>query len=1272
MKKNIIYKTSLLSFICLVILSNRLYSQTQNYFGSSGTLDGSYWNTSDVAPYTSALVATGGGVANFNTIITTSPNLANDVFFYGINVTQDVTFTRTNGIIRNYNNTGNMVIDVSAGKTFNCSAMSFSGVAAAGQTKNGSGTLVTLGGNFGGGYTLNAGTIVAAGTNAMGGNAVLAPLNINGGTIAASSATDFSGKYSAINVGGNFTLGSTVSPALSTANLTFNTNTVLGNATRTITIGGTGTYTLGGVISGDAGIGLTVNATAAGSLKLSGANTYTGTTTVNAGIFILGSSSALGTVDGATEIASGANLDLGGINYSTAEPLIINGTGIAGGGTVRNNSASAATFSGPITFGASGTGMFATSLGTINLTNTISGTGNLTLGGNGSNGGVITGVISNTGAIDKLGTSTWTLSAANTYTSFTSIGAGTLCLGASGVIPDGSTVVFGGGTLSTGATSGYSETVGLMNLTDNSTLGLGTGAHTLSFLDSHGVSWTAGTILTITGWTGTAGISGTAGKIFVGSNSSGLTAGQLLQIVFSDGASLAAAQILNTGEVVPVGTQAALTLTASPTATVDGTFDITFTDDPSWRSGISSITVNGTTLSSSAYDKTVAGQITFNPALSTLLQTAGSKTIVVLSVGYNNSTVSQTIAVGAPSSNSTVSINTPLARSTASTITCTAKDQYNNLVSGYNFKYDLTITDADATTDESFLVDGTSRTSSINDVVVVAATNGSGVATFSVTPAATVDAGDGISIQLQLTNGSTNVGSALSYSNFKVTGASTISGLGLTTGSDITVSSGGVLTVDASASVKTVTVGTGGKLNFHASTPYTLTIAGDVVLKSDATTSFSLYLGAGGLTVSGNVYYDKLMDGSQWYFLAFPCNINMTTTPIIKADGSAMTVGTNIFIKYYNGMTRANLAAGSNWKTMSAGTTLKKDTGYIYGLPDGQGPYYVRFPLTTALVASESVHNVAVALNAGTAGAAAIHQGWNLVGCPYLSNYTATGINTNLLTLFCEGYYYATFTRAELGTIAPFTAYFIQADASLVSSNLTFDITSRQTVKSSVSTDLSDEIRFNITSSSGTDKTNLIIDDTQSPDYQIGHDMVKWMNTGTAKPQIYSVLNGNSFAYNALPIENVQALPLGIYSNTPGDCIINADASQAPGISQLLLTDNSNGVCTDLLISEYHFSIPSAGVDNTRFSINAYRLATMNQIKATGIDVPNMLFNEGKLMLNGLPVQSTIQIYDAFGRLLVSQVASGNSLTINLPLKSIFVVRIQSNSHTWIRKIVSK
>ena len=163
------------------------------------------------------------------------------------------------------------------------------------------------------------------------------------------------------------------------------------------------------------------------------------------------------------------------------------------------------------------------------------------------------GVVSSAGQIIKEGAGVLTLTGVNTYAGKTRTSEGTILLGASGVIPDASQIHFNGGALSTGSGAGFSETVGTMDVNENSTLQLGSGDHTLTFAASNAVAFTAGKTLTIEGWTGP--FDGTAEtdaepKIFVGSANTALTAGQLEQIGFKNGAYTYGSSLLATGELV--------------------------------------------------------------------------------------------------------------------------------------------------------------------------------------------------------------------------------------------------------------------------------------------------------------------------------------------------------------------------------------------------------------------------------------------------------------------------------------------------------------------------------------------------------------------------------------------------------------------------------------------------------------------------------------------------------------------------------------------------
>ena len=127
-------------------------------------------------------------------------------------------------------------------------------------------------------------------------------------------------------------------------------------ATSSIGSNNAGDITIYGIISGSNGLTKVGN----GTLILSGANTFTGSTNISLGTVKLGASSSLsssgplGTTAAGTTVSTGASLDLNGYSLTSAatEALSLTGTGVGGLGALMNSSSTASTYVGIITFAA--------------------------------------------------------------------------------------------------------------------------------------------------------------------------------------------------------------------------------------------------------------------------------------------------------------------------------------------------------------------------------------------------------------------------------------------------------------------------------------------------------------------------------------------------------------------------------------------------------------------------------------------------------------------------------------------------------------------------------------------------------------------------------------------------------------------------------------------------------------------------------------------------------------------------------------------------------
>lgn len=497
--------------------------QVLYYGGATGTWTGNLWGTAEGGPYTTAW--TSGRHAIMNIAGGTLTGATTSIAALSINAA--VTYAA--GGTWSMGPAGAAVgpIYVDNGITFSMLGQGISTVAGNGIIKLGAGILQGANGNnYLGGFTLNNGMFAAGGVNSMGNGGAL---NINGGTLAGTATRDFSGKFAGgITIGGDFTLGSSTSPAVGTSNLTFTNNTTLGSsATRTITLGGTGTYVWDGVISGTSS-NIILDATAAGIFSLGGINTYGGNTTVNGGTLRLTTGAdRLPTTTGLTlGNISGAIFNLNGQSQTIAS--------LSGGGTTGGN----------ITLGA----------GTLTVNQTTTTT--------------YSGVISGTnGNLVKSGSGVLILAnAANAHTGTTTISAGELRLNPVANATYASQMVLDGGTLSTsGITASRTWTnSSTLNLNANSTIALGSNAHVITFANSSAVTW-AGSTLTITGWTGTGGGSGTAGQIFIGNTTGTLTGAQLAKISFSGFPGIPI--LLGTGELVPPAAGTTYTWTGNTNST---------------------------------------------------------------------------------------------------------------------------------------------------------------------------------------------------------------------------------------------------------------------------------------------------------------------------------------------------------------------------------------------------------------------------------------------------------------------------------------------------------------------------------------------------------------------------------------------------------------------------------------------------------------------------------------------------------------------------------
>ncbi|MFN6017546.1 MAG: autotransporter-associated beta strand repeat-containing protein [Verrucomicrobiota bacterium] len=245
--------------------------------------------------------------------------------------------------------------------------------------------------------------------------------------------------------------------------------------TRTFAFGGTNTdaNTYSGVLANQSFNASSLSKSGSGRWVLSGINTYTGESFINAGTLVAANNNALGAggflAGTKTTVADGATLALQG-NISMDEHTHLYGSGVGGQGVIRNLS------------------------GTNSLTSHHSLKSNVALGADAGQL-TISGNLYDEGAasgVTKVGAGEVVLSGSNTYTGATTVNGGRLQLGAGSssldyssssgyAINNGSTLALGGAMVQLNAIGGSARTI-TFDANGGNTLDTGSGVNVVDWV----------------------------------------------------------------------------------------------------------------------------------------------------------------------------------------------------------------------------------------------------------------------------------------------------------------------------------------------------------------------------------------------------------------------------------------------------------------------------------------------------------------------------------------------------------------------------------------------------------------------------------------------------------------------------------------------------------------------------------------------------------------------------------------------------------------------
>ena len=425
----------------------------------------------------------------------------------------------------------------------------------------------------------------------------------------------------------------------------------------------------------------------------------------------------------------------------------------------------------------------------------------------------------------------------------------------------------------------------------------------------------------------------------------------------------------------------------------------------------------------------------------------------------------------------------------------------------------------------------------------------------------------------------------------------------------------------------------------------------DIVIKADKNGNVPDIKVEGDIIANNGVTYEWQIDDTRWYFFSLPFNckiqdITLSTIANGPNDGVWNYYNPNdgsgdFIIRKYNQKNASNgQGKKTGWEDCKDNEMLYKGRGYIIGLfPSGSKAKAMfkseKQELLSKLIDQELDFGDDHSWFDYQAGDNALYNGWNLIGVPYFEAFSQGELDVAYVSIpNSDGVTYKQYTLSEAlskGLLRPFMSFFIQLGenrAPIFSPNDRSNVPMLKTKENRVDDKIITSIRY-VENKELSDKTTIINNVALTTEYEIGHDLQKMIGYAE-QPQIYTIEECGILAFNAQDVSSRMSIRLGVYAPVDGEYVIGGEAWG--DMADVMLYDNETYRSTSLIIPQTVYL--EKGVHDERFEIRVQNVptGTDNQIDNIEVVVVN-----GKLVVENMPENSNLYIYDMNGKLVHQQ-----------------------------------